>query len=330
MINQLRALLEQNTNFLITTHKSPDGDAIGSSVAWYEFLKAIGKKPFLLIPDEPTASLLPFLANVDYRIFDQEKEQAIAALNQYEVLFCLDYNGTGRVGKNMEVIFDIFEGPKVMIDHHPNPDHFCELMISRPEVCSTAQLVYACIDELGLMEHLNIACGIGIYLGILTDTGSFRFPSVDKQTHLTLAHLIEIGVEHYKIHEAIYDVNTMDRLRLRGYAIAEKLEIIPGLPIGFISLTKEELERFNYQKGDTEGLVNTILSIEGISIAAFFKEDKDNIKISFRSKGDYFVNEFLNRHFEGGGHKYAAGGVSYESLDVTLSRFKSLVEELIP
>jgi phosphoesterase RecJ-like protein len=179
------------------------------------------------------------------------------------------------------------------------------------------------------IDKLNIPAGNGIYLGILTDTGSFRFPSVDHSTHLALAKLLEIGVEHYKIHEAIYDVNTMDRLRLRGFAIADKLEIIPNLPIGFISLTLEELNRFNYQKGDTEGLVNVILSIEGMSIAALFMEHKDGIKISFRSKGNYFVNEFAAKHFEGGGHKYAAGGFSSETLNVTLSRFKSLVEELI-
>ena len=330
MIQQLQSLLENNNSILITTHKSPDGDAIGSSVAWYEFVKNLGKKVLIIIPDEPSASLLPFLSDVDYLIYDKNEEQANSLLNEFPLLFCLDYNGKSRVGKNMEGIFDLFSGTKVMIDHHPNPEDFCELTISRPTVCSTAQLIFDCISELELIDKLNIPAGNGIYLGILTDTGSFRFPSVDKHTHLALAKLLEIGVEHYKIHESIYDVNTMDRLRLRGYAIAEKLEIIPNLPIGIISLSLDELNRFNYQKGDTEGLVNVILSIEGMSIAALFMEHKEGIKISFRSKGNYFVNEFAAKHFEGGGHKYAAGGFSSESLNVTLSRFKSLVEQLIP
>jgi len=330
MIQQLHSLLENNNSILITTHKSPDGDAIGSSVAWFEFVKNLGKRAFVLIPDEPSASLLPFLKDVDYLIFEKNEQQAIELLNDYQLLFCLDYNAKSRVGKNMEVIFEHYTGIKIMIDHHPNPEDFCELTISRPNVCSTAQLLFDCISELELINKLNVPAGNGIYLGILTDTGSFRFPSVNKSTHLALAKLLEIGVGHYKIHEAIYDVNTMDRLRLRGYAIAEKLEIIPNLPIGFISLTLEELNRFNYQKGDTEGLVNVVLSIEGMEIAALFMEHKDGIKISFRSKGDYFVNEFSARNFEGGGHKYAAGGFSSETLNVTLSKFKSLVEELIP
>jgi phosphoesterase RecJ-like protein len=178
------------------------------------------------------------------------------------------------------------------------------------------------------LDNLDAQIGKGIYLGIMTDTGSFRFPSVDKNTHLILAHLLEIGVRHHEIHEAIYDVNSVDRLQLRGYAIAEKLELHPDFPLGIISLSKEELERFHYEKGDTEGLVNVILSIEGISVAAFFKEENEGVKISFRSKGKYFVNEFASKHFSGGGHKYAAGGITSTDLNVTITQFRALVGEL--
>jgi phosphoesterase RecJ-like protein len=223
-----------------------------------------------------------------------------------------------------------FPATKVMIDHHPHPQDFCQITVSRPEVCSTAQLIFECIDEMGLLPVIDEAIGNGIYLGMLTDTGSFRFPSVKAKTHEVLAYLLKIGVNHVNIHEAIYDVNTVSRLQLRGYAISEKLELFPGLPIGLISLTLDELRRFDYQKGDTEGLVNVILSIEGISIAAFFVEHEDGIKISFRSKGKYFVNEFSAKHFMGGGHQYAAGGFSNDSLAVTIDRFRSLVGELTP
>ena len=329
MIESLKKAILDCRNPIITTHKGPDGDAIGSSVAWYHFLKKLNKNPILILPDVPPGFLQQFLNDVNFYIFDSTDKELINQIDS-DLLFCLDYNSADRVGSKMEPFVRSFSGRKIMIDHHPNPESLCDVTISRVDVCSTAQLIYQCIEEMNLLHYLDVEIGNGIYLGILTDTGSFRFPSVDKNTHLALAKLLEIGVEHYKIHEAIYDVNTMDRLRLRGYAIAEKLEIIPNLPMGIISLSQDELNRFNYQKGDTEGLVNVILSIEGMSIAALFMEHKEGIKISFRSKGNYFVNEFASKHFEGGGHKYAAGGFSSESLNVTLSRFKSLVEELIP
>ena len=251
-------------------------------------------------------------------------------LADFDLVFCLEYNAPSRVGKQMEALLEKVKCKKVMIDHHQNPAEFCEIVISRPEICSTAQLIYECIEEMGAKDFLNKSCCEAIYLGILTDTGSFRYPSVTAKTHLILAHLLEMGVEHFKIHEEIFDVNTLDKIQLRAYAIANKFEKIPGYPIGIISLSSEELLRFNYQKGDTEGLVNVILSIEGISIALFLMEAQEGIKMSFRSKGTYFVNDFAEKNFSGGGHKYAAGGFSSESLNVTISRFKSLLNELIP
>lgn len=327
MTDALRLHIDQSQKALITTHKSPDGDAIGSVVSWYFFLKNIGKEAHVIIPDRPADFLLPFLKDVDYSIFDLGFHHNVA---DFDTIYCLDYNSAGRVGKDMESFVLDFPATKVMIDHHPHPQDFCQITISRPDVCSTAQLIFECIEEMGYIHHLDVAVGNGIYLGMLTDTGSFRFPSVKAKTHEVLAYLLKIGVNHVNIHEAIYDVNTVSRLQLRGYAIAEKLELFPGLPIGLISLTLEELHRFHYQKGDTEGLVNVILSIEGISIAAFFVEHEDGIKISFRSKGKYFVNEFSAKHFMGGGHQYAAGGFSNETLSVTIDRFRSLVEELTP
>lgn len=330
MIQKLKTALNQSNKILITTHKSPDGDAIGSSVAWHHFLKAQGKESLILLPDEPADFLHPFLKNVDFLIYEKDQAKVDVALANFDLVFCLDYNAPSRVGKQMEALLDKVKCKKVMIDHHQNPAEFCEIVISRPEICSTAQLIYECIDEMGAKDFLNKSCSEAIYLGILTDTGSFRYPSVTAKTHLILAHLLEMGVVHFKIHEDIFDVNTLDKIQLRAYAIANKFEKIPGLPIGLISLSSDELQRFNYQKGDTEGLVNVILSIEGISIALFLMEAQDGIKMSFRSKGAFFVNDFAEKNFSGGGHKYAAGGFSSETLNVTISRFKSLLDELIP
>ena len=330
MIQKLKTALNQSNKILITTHKSPDGDAIGSSVAWHHFLKAQGKESLILLPDEPADFLLSFLKNVDFLIYEKDHAKVDLVLADFDLVFCLDYNAPSRVGKQMEALLEKVKCKKVMIDHHQNPAEFCEIVISRPEICSTAQLIYECIDEMGAKDFLNKSCCEAIYLGILTDTGSFRYPSVTAKTHLILAHLLEMGVEHFKIHEEIFDVNTLDKIQLRAYAIANKFEKIPGLPIGIISLSSDELQRFNYQKGDTEGLVNVILSIEGISIALFLMEAQEGIKMSFRSKGAFFVNDFAEKNFSGGGHKYAAGGFSSETLNVTISRFKSLLDELIP
>ena len=330
MIEKLKIALAQAKKILITTHKSPDGDAIGSSVAWYHFLKSQGKETLIVLPDEPADFLRSFLQNVDFMIYEKEEAKVDLMLSDFDLVFCLDYNAPSRVGKQMEALLDKVKCEKVMIDHHQNPVEFCEIVISRPEICSTCQLIYECIDEMDGLEFLTKSCCEAIYLGMLTDTGSFRYPSVTAKTHRILAHLLEMGVEHFKIHEAIFDVNTLDKIQLRAYAIANKFEKIPGFPIGLISMSSEELQRFNYQKGDTEGLVNVILSIEGISIALFLMEAQDGIKMSFRSKGTYFVNDFAEKNFSGGGHKYAAGGFSTDSLNVTISRFKALVDELIP
>ena len=325
MIESLKKAILACRNPIIVTHKGPDGDAIGSSVALYHFLRKLDKNPILVLPDAPSSFLIPFLLNVDYQIYDSNP---LVNSEDSNLLFCLDFNSADRVGTKMEPFVRGFSDQKIMIDHHPNPELFCDITISRTEVCSTAQMIYQVIQEMNLLEQLDAEIGKAIYLGIMTDTGSFRFPSVDKNTHLILSHLLEIGVKHHEIHEAVYDVNTIDRLQLRGYAISEKLELHPDFPLGVISLSKEELDRFNSQKGDTEGLVNVILSIEGISVAVFFKEENEGVKISFRSKGKYVVNEFASQYFSGGGHKYAAGGQTSTSLNVTMELFRSLVGEL--
>jgi bifunctional oligoribonuclease and PAP phosphatase NrnA len=330
MIEKLKIALAQAKKILITTHKSPDGDAIGSSVALYHFLKAQNKESLILLPDNPPAFLFSFLEDVNYLIFENDAAIIESTLSDFDLVFCLDYNTSSRVGKQMEIFLNKISCKMVMIDHHLNPSDLCEIVISRPEICSTCQLVYECIDEMGAKDFLNKSCCEAMYLGMLTDTGSFRYPSVTSKTHRILAHLLEMGVEHFKIHEIIFDENSLDQIQLRAYAIANNIQKIENYPVALISLSADELRRFKYQKGDAEGLVNVILSIEGISIALFLMEAQEGIKMSFRSKGSYIVNEFAEKYFLGGGHKYAAGGFSKDSLSLTITRFKSLVSELIP
>ena len=224
MIETFKNLLSESDRILITSHKSPDGDAIGSSVACYEFLKSIGKEPFILLPDPPAQNLLSFLENVDFSFY----KDFVLDYKEFDLVFCLDYNHQYRVGEEMSNIFEELDCKMIMIDHHPNPSEFCDLTISRPQVCSTAQLFYEILEEAGMTTEINLMASKAIYLGIMTDTGSFRYPSVNAKTHDVLHQVISKGVIPSEIHERIFDQNTSDQLKLRGFAISDKMELLDG------------------------------------------------------------------------------------------------------
>lgn len=320
------SLLNDANNILIVTHKSPDGDAIGSSVACARFIQSLGKKAFVLLPDLPPKNLMSFLNDIEFSIYSDFNAED----NSFDLLFCLDFNHSFRVGEAMEPFIAGFEGPKIMIDHHPNPTEFCDLTISRPEVCSTAQLLYEVIEEADLSEHITKEASEAIYLGIMMDTGSFRFPSVTAKTHQVLSALLTKGVRSFEVHERVYDQSTKERILLRAHLVSNKFHQIDGTPIGYMSLTQDEQRRFSFEKGDAEGLVNVPLSIEGISISVFMTETEEGkVKMSFRSKGAFIVNTFAEAHFNGGGHKYAAGGFSHDNMSATIEKLISLSKELI-
>jgi phosphoesterase RecJ-like protein len=320
--NLLSSTLESQQNWLITTHKGPDGDAVGSVVAWAAYAKRRHKNYLILFPDQPAAYLCPFLEGYNWEVFDVNKAY------HYDLLFSLDYNAPSRVGQEMSDFVANYPAVKVMMDHHPGPEDFCQITISNPKACSTTEVIYQTLEALAQRDQIDLHVAKGLYLGLLTDTGSFRFPSVSAYTHQMVAHLLDLGLEHHLIHEAIYDVNSVTRLQLRGYAIAEKLQLYPNYRIGIMSLSKEDLKRFDYQKGDTEGLVNVILSIEGYDLGVFLMETEDGVKLSFRSKGQRYVNTFAQTHFNGGGHQYAAGGFLAADLNTTLAKLSSLLDQM--
>jgi phosphoesterase RecJ-like protein len=328
-LNQLKALLGSPNRFIVLAHKSPDGDAVGSAAGFYKFLLNLSCKARVVLPDLPSNTLLPFMADTDCLYFSEDPDAVKELFEESTVLICLDFNAPSRVG-DMQALIEGFSGVKVMLDHHPEPEPFADLMISDVTNSSTCQLIYECIEHMGLSHAIDQHVARALYLGIMTDTGSFRFPSVNAKTHHILADLISTGIAHWQIHQDVYDNNRIDQLQLRGYAISEKLVLLNKdknpIPAGYISLTKEELSRFNYKTGDTEGLVNVILSLEGIKIGVLIQEKSDGIKMSFRSKDGFFVNELAKQHFNGGGHKYAAGGISFDSMEVTLSRLLSLMQ----
>ncbi|MDP4595400.1 MAG: bifunctional oligoribonuclease/PAP phosphatase NrnA [Crocinitomicaceae bacterium] len=320
--NHLFSTLESHHNWLITTHKGPDGDAVGSVVAWAAYAAQCGKNYLIVFPDQPAAYLCPFLEGYNWKVFAADQTYS------GDLLFALDYNSSSRVGEVMSAWFDNQTLPKVMLDHHPNPADFVQIPISIPTACSTTEVIYHVLEDLGQLERINLAMAKGLYLGLMTDTGSFRFPSVSAYTHQMTAHLLSLGLAQHEIHEAVYDVNSVTRLQLRGYAIAEKLQLHPAQRLGIMSLSKEELKRFAYQKGDTEGLVNVILSIEGYDAGVFMMETEEGVKFSFRSKGQRFVNAFAQTHFNGGGHQYAAGGFYAGSLKDALAKLESLIDQI--
>lgn len=315
---------------VITAHRSPDGDSIGSSLAVYHLLKKWGKDVTVVHPDPAPEYLQWVPGQPEIVAFESDPAKGTALLNAAGLIVCLDYNEPSRVGKDMQPALENAPGTKVMIDHHLHPSDFCQYRISEPEACSTAQLVYEWMEAVGCLSDLDATIGTCMYLGILTDTGSFRFPSVTSKTHQVVGHLISVGVKHHEIHENVYDDNTIERIRLKGYALSEKLVQLDGIPVAYITLTKEELERFGYKKGDTEGLVNQVLGIRGIKMAALFTQKDDIIRISFRSKGAYTVNEMAAKYFNGGGHIYASGGSSEKPMDETTREFVTKVREFIP
>jgi phosphoesterase RecJ-like protein len=317
-------LAEGNHQIIITSHRSPDGDSIGSSLALYHYLLKKGHKVNVVVPDTFPMFLSWLPGTSDILIYEKNKEKIDKLVDKATIIFCLDYNDLSRIGDLAEVIGDS-TAYKAMIDHHLHPSDFCDWMLSDTTSCSTAQLIYNFIEKEKDLDLINNSISENIYCGIVTDSGSFRFPSVQAKTHLIAADLIKRGLNHSDIHERLFDTNTVKRLHLLGFSLSEKLRVLEDVPVAIIDLSLAETERFDIKKGDTEGLVNFALSIKGVEMAAFIRQDTDKVKMSFRSKGDVPVNEFSNRYFNGGGHKNAAGGMSEDNLANTLEHFEENV-----
>lgn len=322
---EIEAAIMAASNIVITAHKSADGDSVGSSLGLLYFIEKLGKKAIVCHPDK-APDFLDFLDLPGIVLMSDEPEKVRDIFQQADLIFCLDYNAVDRVGADMQVLLEEATCKKIMIDHHLNPQEFTTLAVSDTTASSTAQLIVELIDQSGHGELLDEKTGTPLYVGILTDTGSFRFSSVLPRTHEILAKLLAAGVKHHLIHEALNDTNTANRLRLQGYAMSEKMEILDEYPIAIIPLTKEELEKYQYKKGDTDSLANLMLSIKGIKVAIVFSERDGIIKISFRSKGkENPVNVFAAENFNGGGHANASGGMSELSVQDTLEKMKTLI-----
>jgi phosphoesterase RecJ-like protein len=322
---QIVAEIKAASNIVITSHKSADGDSVGSSLGLLNFIKKLGKTATVCHPDA-APNFLYWLDTSAFLLMTDEPEKITMVFQEADLVFCLDYNATNRIGPEMQTLLESATCKTVMIDHHLNPEEFPTITVSETTASSTSELIVELIEQSGNGSLLDQKIGTPLYLGILTDTGSFRFPSTRPRTHEILAKLLTAGVEHHLVHEVLSDNNTASRLRLQGYAMCQKLEIMEDYMVSIISLSKEELAKYDYQKGDTDNLANQALSIKGMKAAIVFSERDGIMKISFRSKGEENpVNILATEHFHGGGHANASGGMSDLTVIETLEKIKSLI-----
>jgi len=324
-MNEIQEVLKISNSIVITTHKSPDGDAIGSSLALYHFLKKLNKKVTVIVPDAFPEFLNWMEGTETILYYDTQTELADQVIGKAEVIFSLDYNSLTRISALRNPI-EKSTAVKIVIDHHQDPKEFATHYFVDSTSCSTCQLVYEFIQQLDQLDHIDKTIGACIYCGIMTDTGSFRYPSTTAKTHAIISHLIDLGVENSKIHQAVYDTATEDRLRLLGYALTEKLVVLKAHNAAYISLSQDELQRFFFRAGDAEGMVNYALSIHGIKFAALLIEKEEEIRLSLRSKDDFFVNKIANKYFNGGGHVYAAGGMLATTLEEAIKRVEEVMK----
>jgi phosphoesterase RecJ-like protein len=325
-IEQFYPMLNQPFKAVITAHQKPDGDAMGSTLGLYHFLKQLGHEVTVISPTN-WAPFLDWMPGVDQVIdFEANKKEASQIVADADYVFCLDFNILHRT-KHLEPIIRDSNALKILIDHHQQPDTpSFAYGISDVKMSSTCEMIYDFIVQSGHSNLINLDIAACLYTGLMTDTGSFRFPSTTASVHKIVAHLKELGLQHAKIHENIYDNSTEGRLKFMGNAFLNRMTVLPEYKTAVMAIPKSDIYKFELKTGDTEGLVNYLLSIEGIKFAAILIDREEERKWSFRSKGNFDVNIFARTHFEGGGHANAAGGSSSKSLDETLNDFKTIIE----
>jgi bifunctional oligoribonuclease and PAP phosphatase NrnA len=326
-ISALKEILADPKHIVITTHHKPDGDAMGSSLGLYNYLIQKGHHVKVVSPTDYPVFLHWLPNNADVIIFTEKQEESKVLVDKADLIFCLDFNALSRINDLGELVRES-SAIKVMIDHHLEPEDFDTYRHWNINACATAQLVYDFI--VNIMEEpdlINKDVASCLYTGIMTDSGSFRFPNTTPEVHHIIANLIQKGAENWRIHQLVYDNFSEDRLRFLGHCLLNNLEVFPEYNAAMISVSGEELRRYNIATGDTEGLVNYALTINGVRLAALIIERPDRVKLSLRSTGDFPANEICKKYFEGGGHRNAAGGQSELPLPQVIEKFKSILPE---
>lgn len=313
-------------NIVVTMHQRPDADAMGASLAMNDYLKQKGHEVTVISPTI-YPDFLKWMPGCDSVIvFENEKDKSLEKLDKAEILFCLDFNVLSRT-KNLAPFLENLDCIKVLIDHHLEPESHFTYGISDISAASTTLLVYEFIVQMGDERLIGNNMAQCIYAGTMTDTGSFRFPATSERVHQMVANLMKNGLDHEPIHQAIYDNYLENRLRFVGNALLNRLQVFYPYNTAIIAIPYNDIQHYGLKTGDTEGLVNYPLSIKGIRFAALIIDRREEIRISFRSKGDFDVNLFARKYFEGGGHMNAAGGRSSDTLEKTIERFKQALVE---
>ncbi|MDJ1471249.1 bifunctional oligoribonuclease/PAP phosphatase NrnA [Cytophagaceae bacterium DM2B3-1] len=323
-----KELLGSPKRIAIITHPKPDADALGSSLGLAGYLKKKSHTVQVITPTDYPKFLQWMDGNEGVINFEAEGNAAKAEkiFQDADVIFCLDFPSLSRIGEIGEIVRRS-PAKKVLIDHHLEPELFADYTLSKTSAAATCQLIYELITDLGDVDKIDLSIAECLYAGIMTDTGSFRHSNTTKDVHLVCAALIDKGVEISKVNRLIYDTNTEERMRFLGFALKDKLVVLPEYRIAYFAISADELDKYHSQTGDTEGLVNYGLSIDNIVFSALFTEREGMIRISFRSVGNFSVNEFSRKYFNGGGHKNAAGGRSLVSLNDTIQKFLDVVPQ---
>jgi phosphoesterase RecJ-like protein len=326
-LDSLKEKLAQPCKIIITTHHKPDGDAMGSSLGLYQYFLKKGHQVKVISPTDYPFFLHFLPHNSEVNIYTEKTEESKQLVADADLIFCLDFNTLSRINELGEEVRKS-SALKIMIDHHLEPEGFDDYRHWNTKACATAQLIYDFIvyqlNDGDLIDKDIATC---LYTGIMTDSGSFRFPNVTSDLHRIVADLMDAGAINWEIHQQVYDNSTEGRLKFLGYCLSNKLEVFREFNTALITVSKADIKKFDIQTGETEGVVNYALSINGIKLAAFIVERSDQVKLSLRSVGDFPANEICKKYFNGGGHKNAAGGQSTDSFEAVIEKFKSILPE---
>ncbi len=323
---ELSKLFSSSENILIICHINPDGDSIGAQLALYHYFKSKGRNVSLLAPNNLQEFLKWMDGAAQINIFIRERNKCRMLIENADLIIMLDFNQSDRLGEAEEYVLSS-KAKKVIIDHHLNPENFADLVISDPSKCSTSELIHELVCEINGANFMNRSYAEALYVGIITDTGNFEHGSYSARTFRIVADLLDTGILKEKIINLIYNNFSSDRIRLQGFALNQRMVVIPEFKSAYIYLSKDDLKSYNHVKGDTEGFVNMPLSIKGIHFSALFIEKDNFIKLSFRSKGKFPSNEFASKYFSGGGHLNASGGEYTDTLENTIAYFLKVLEE---
>lgn len=321
---------ERSEKIVIVSHISPDGDAIGSSLGLYHFFSCQNKDVTVIMPND-FPNFLKWMPGSDtILIYDKEKDRCDQLINEADVLCCLDFNTPSRVGEMQDIILKT-PARKIMVDHHPYPEDFCRIIMSYPHISSTSELVFRLICAMGYYSEISREGAIGIYTGMMTDTGNFTYNSNHEEIYLIINHLIKKGIDKDAIYRAVFNTYSVSRMKLQGH-IMSKIKIFPSHHASLITLTEEEKNEFNFVKGDSEGFVNIPLAIDDIFLSCFLVEDNEQniIKVSLRSQGDFPCNKVAAEYFNGGGHLNASGGEFKGTMKGAIQAFEDALKAYAP